>query len=110
MVPKARSVFHRVVSMGLWVAYKAFIGNDTSFLEPIHTLSGIDVDVATQVSDGEEGVFNNHFVGNVPEMDPHVLEVGHPFVELVVDDFCGHAAGPFMGVRDDGVDMNLEDQ
>ena len=40
--------------------------------------------IAAQVIDGEEGVFNNHLVGNLPEMDQHVLEVGHPVVEIVV--------------------------
>ena len=62
--------------MGLEVAYKAFVGNDAGFLEPIHPLSDLDVDVAAQVSDGEEGLFNDHLVGDFLEMDPHVVEVG----------------------------------
>ena len=101
MVPKARSVFHRVVSMGFWVAYKAFIGNDTSFLEPIHTLSDIDMNIAARVSNGDEEIFNNHLVGNVPKMDPHVLEVGHRVIEVVVRDVCSHVARLSMDVGDD---------
>ena len=46
MCPKARSIFHMGVSMGLEVSYKAFVGNDAGFLEPIHSISDIDVDVA----------------------------------------------------------------
>ena len=80
MDPKSWSIFHRGLYMGLEVAYKAFVGNGSGFLEPIHALSDIDVEVAARVSDGEEGVFNDHLVGNVPEMDPHVLEVLHRVV------------------------------
>ena len=72
--------------MGLDIVYKTFVGTDSEFLESIHPLSDIDVDVATRVSDGEEGVFNNHLVWYVFEMDPHVLKVGHWVVEVVVDD------------------------
>ena len=43
-------------------------------------------------------------------MDPHVLEVGHWVVELVFDDVCRQVAGPFAGVGDDGVEVNLEVQ
>ena len=105
MGPKAKIIFHRDVSMGLEVAYKAFVGNDAGFLEPIHPLSDLDADVSAQVSGGEEILFNDHLVGNVPEMDPNVLEVG-----VVVDDVCGHVAGHFAGVGDDGVEMDLEFQ
>ena len=49
-------------------------------------------------------------MGNVPEMDPHVLVVGHWVVEVVVDDVCGHVSGPFAGVGYDGVEMDLEVQ
>ena len=52
MGPKARSIVHRGVYMGLEVAYKAFVGDDVDFLEPIHALSDIDVDVDARVSDG----------------------------------------------------------
>ena len=54
MCPKARSIFHRDISMGLEVSYKAFVGNNAGFLEPIHPLSDVDVEVAAQVNDGEE--------------------------------------------------------
>ena len=77
MGPKARGILYRGVSMGLEVAYKAFVGNDSGFLEPIHPLSDLDVDVANRVSDGDERIFNNHLVGNVLEMYLYVLEVGH---------------------------------
>ena len=80
MYSKARSIFHRGVSMGLEVFYKAFVGDDSGFLEAIHPPPDIDVDVATRVGYGEEGVFNDNLVGNVPEMDPHVLEVGYRVV------------------------------
>ena len=42
--------------MGLEVAYKEFVGLDACFLELIHPLSYINADIASQVSDGEEGV------------------------------------------------------
>ena len=96
--------------MGLEFSYKAFVGDDARFLEPIHLLSDLNVDVAAWVSNGEEVVFNNHLVGNVSEMDPHVLEVGHWVIQVVVDDVCDHVVGPFPGVGDDGVDMDLEVQ
>ena len=83
--------------MGLEVLYKAFVGNYSGFLEFVHPLSDINVDVATHVSDGEEGVFNNHLVWDVFEMDPHVLEVVHWVFEVVVDDVCRQVAGPFCG-------------
>ena len=73
--------------MGLEVSYKAFVGNDVGFIESVHPLSDIDVDIATCVSDGEEGIFNNHLIWDFFEMDPHVLEVDHWVVEVVVDDF-----------------------
>ena len=110
MGPKTRGVFHRIVSVGLEVAYKAFVGDDDGFLESVHTLSDLDVDVATRVSDGEEVVFNDHLVWDIFEMDPHVLEVGHWVVELVVDDVCHQVAGPFAVVVDDGVEVDLEVQ
>ena len=61
--------------MGLEVAYKAFVGDDSGFLESIHPISDIGVDVANSVSDGEEGVFNDQFVLDVFEMDLHVLDI-----------------------------------
>ena len=41
--------------MGLEVEYKAFVEDDAGFLGYVHPLSDLDVDVATCVSDGEEG-------------------------------------------------------
>ena len=41
-------------------------------------------------------------------MDPHVLEVVHWVVEVVVDDVCRQVAGPFAGFGDDGVEVDLE--
>ena len=96
--------------MGLEVAYKAFVGNYTRFLESVHPLSDLDVDVATRVSNGEEGVFNNQLVWDVFEMDPHVLEVGHWVVEVVVDDVCHQVAGPFAGAGNDRVEVDIEVQ
>ena len=43
-------------------------------------------------------------------MDPHVLEVGHQIVEVMVYDVCGHVACLFAAVGDDGVEMDLEVQ
>ena len=41
MCPKTRSVLHRRVSVGLEVVYKAFLGDDSGFIES-----------ATRVSNG----------------------------------------------------------
>ena len=49
-------------------------------------------------------------MGNIPEMDPHVLEVGHQVFEVVVDDVYSHVVGPFAVIGDDGVKMDLEVQ
>ena len=46
MCPKARSIFHRGVSMGLEVSYEVFVGNDASFLDTIHLGPDLNVDVA----------------------------------------------------------------
>ena len=94
--------------MGLEVAHKVFVGNDAGLLEAIHPLSDLDVDIAAWISNGEDGVLGYYLVGNVLEMDPHVLEVGYRFIEVVVDDICGDVAGPFAGIRDDRVKVNLE--
>ena len=110
MGPNAGDIFHRGVPMGLEVAYKAFVGNDAGFHESIHPLSDIDVGVAVGVINEEEGLLDDHLVGNVLEMDLHVLEFGHRFIEVVVNDVCGDVAGPFAGVRDDGVKVDLEFQ
>ena len=56
MDPKAGGIFHRGIPVGLEVAYKAFVGDGAGLLEFIHPLSGINVDIAVWVSDGEEGV------------------------------------------------------
>ena len=41
-------------------------------------------------------------------MDPHVLEVGHWVVEVVVDDVCRQVAGSFAGIGDDIIEVDLE--
>ena len=96
--------------MGLKVAYKAFVGDDNGFLESVHPLSDIYIDVATRVINREEGVFNDYLVWYVFEMEPHVLEVVHWVVEVVVDDVYHQVAVPFAGVRNDGVEVDLEMQ
>ena len=110
MGPNARGIFHMGVHMRLEVVYKAFVGNDADFLEAIHTLSDIDMDVAAWVSDGEEGIFNDHLARDVFDMDINVLEVGNWVIEVVVDDVCGDVAFPCAGVRYDGVEVDLEVQ
>ena len=94
--------------MGLEVSYKVFLDDDAGFLEPIHPLPDTEMDVADQVRNVEEGIFYNHLVGNIPEMNPHVMEAGYQFIEVVVDNVCGHVLVPFGGVGDDGVDIDLE--
>ena len=41
-------------------------------------------------------------------MYPHVLVVGRWVIEVVVDDVYRQLAGPFAGVGDDGVEVDLE--
>ena len=41
-------------------------------------------------------------------MYPHVLVVGHWFIEVVVDDVCRQVAGPFASVGNDEVEVDLE--
>ena len=41
-------------------------------------------------------------------MYPHVLIVRHCVIEVIVDDVCRQVVGPFAGVRDDGVEVDLE--
>ena len=48
--------------MGLEVADETFVGNDDRLLESVHPLPDLDIDIATQVSNGEEVLFNNHLV------------------------------------------------
>ena len=43
-------------------------------------------------------------------MDPRVLEVCHWVVEVAVDDVCCQVVGPFAGIRDDGVEVDIEVQ
>ena len=62
MVPKTGGVCHRSVSVGLEVADETFVGNDDRLLESVHPLPDLDIDIATQVSNGEEVLFNNHLV------------------------------------------------
>ena len=53
MDPKTRGVCQRSVAVGLEVADKAFVGDDSGFLDSVHPLSDLDVDTATRVSDGQ---------------------------------------------------------
>ena len=108
MGPKTRGVLQRSVSVGLEVAYKAFVGDNACFLECVHPLSYLDVDVVTPVSDGEEGLSKYHLVWDAFYMDTHVLKVGHCVVEVLVDDVCQHVAGPFAGVEYYGVEVDIE--
>ena len=110
MCPKARGIFHKVVSMGLEVVHKVFVGDDSGFIEPIYPISDIDVDIAAFFRNGEEGALNDHLVGDLFEMDLHVMEVGHWVDEVVVDYVCGNVAGPFASIRDDGVEVDIEVQ
>ena len=84
--------------MGLEVAEKAFVGNDASLLESVHPLFDLNLYIATCVRDGQEGVINDYLVWGVFKVDPHVLEVGHWVVEVVIDDVCRQVAVPFVGV------------
>ena len=63
--PKNGGVCHRSVAMGLEVAGKALVGDYSGFLDSVHSLSDIAVDIVTRVGDGEEGVLNNHLVWDV---------------------------------------------
>ena len=47
--PKTRCVGHRSVALRLEIADKALVGDDAIFLESVHTLSDLDVDIAAQV-------------------------------------------------------------
>ena len=98
MGPKTRGVCNSSISMGVEVADKAFVGDDSGFLESVHPLSYLNLDIVTRVSDRHEGVLNEHLVPDVFEVDPHVVELGHWVVEVVVDDVCLQVAGPFAGV------------
>ena len=41
-------------------------------------------------------------------MHPHVLVVSHWVIEVIVDDVCCQLSGPFVGVRYDRVEVDLE--
>ena len=60
--PSTRGVGHRSVAMGLEVADKAPVGDDAGFLESVHPLSDLNIDIDAQVGYGEEGVLNEHLV------------------------------------------------
>ena len=62
MGPKTMGVVHRSVAVGLEVVDKALVGNDAGFLESVHPLSDLDVDIAARVVDEEKGVLNKHIV------------------------------------------------
>ena len=62
MGPKSGGVRHRSIAVVLEVAEKALVGDDAGFIESVHPVSDIDVDIDARVGDGEEGVLNNHLV------------------------------------------------
>ena len=41
-------------------------------------------------------------------MDPYVLEVGNWVIKVVVNDVCGNVSGPFVGVVDEVVEVNID--
>ena len=108
MGPKAGGVRHRIVAVGMEVAYKALVGYDAGFLYSIHPLSDFEVDISTRVGDGEKGVLDDHLVWDVFQVYPHVLVVSYRFIMVIIDDFRRQIAGTFPRVRDDGVEVNLE--
>ena len=75
MGPKTGGVRHRSVAVGLEVADKAIVGDDAVFFQPIHALLDFDVDISARVGKGEEGVFNDYFVGDVLQVYLHLLVV-----------------------------------
>ena len=99
---------HRGVSMWLEVAEEALVGYDAGFFQPIHSLPDFDVDISARVGEGEEGVFNYYFIGDVLLVYPHVLVVCHQIVQVIIDDVRHQVAGTFSGVGYDGVEVDLE--
>ena len=55
-----------------------------------------------------EGVLDDHIVWDVFQVYPHVLVLLHWDIEVIVDDVLHQVAGPFAGVGDDGVEVDLE--
>ena len=99
---------HRGVVVGLEVADEALVGDDAGLFQHIHSLPDFDIDIFCQVGEGEEGVFNDHFVGDVLQVYPHVLVVCHQIVQVIIDDVRRQITCNFSGVEDDGVEVDLE--
>ena len=108
MGPKTGGVRHRSVALGLEVADEGLVGDDAGFLSYLHPLSDFDVDIAALVGDGEEGVLNDHLIRCVFQVYPHVLVVCHRVIKVIIDYVRRQVAGPFSGVGDDGVEVDLE--
>ena len=75
---------------------------------PYTPLYDFNVDISAQDGDGEEGVLNDHLVWDFLQVYPHVLVVHHWVVKVIIDDVRRQVAGPFSGVGDDGVEVDLE--
>ena len=108
MGPKTGGVSHRNVAMGLEVADKTLVGNDSGFLYSIHPIYDFDIDIAALVGDGEEGVLNNHLVWDVFQVYPHVLVVCHWVIKGIIDNVRRKVVGTFAGIGDDEVGVDLE--
>ena len=74
----------------------------------MHPLSDFNVDIAARVGNGEEGVLNDHLFWDVFQVYLRVLAVCHWFNKVIVDDVRRQVAGPFSGVRDEKVQVDLE--
>ena len=106
--PKDGGMLHGGVAVGLEVANEALVGNDAGLFQPIHSLPDFDVDISARVDEGEEGVFNDYFVGDVLQVYPYVLVVRHRIVQVIIYDFRPQVTGTFSGVGDDRVEVDLE--
>ena len=60
--PKTRGACHRSIAVGMEFAEKAFVGNDSGFIEFVHPLPDLNIDIATCICNGGEEVLNNHLV------------------------------------------------
>ena len=76
--------------------------------QTIHSLPDFDVDIAARVGKGKEGLFNEYLVWDVLQVYQHVWVVCHWVVKVIIDDVCRQVAGTLSGVRDDGVEVDIE--
>ena len=107
MGPKTVGVRHRSVTMGMEVADEALIGDDVGFLQTIHPLPDFDINIAARVGKGEEGLSKEDLVWGVLQVYLRVLLVRHRVVQVIIDDFSRQVMGTFLGVGDDGVEVDL---